>query len=58
MNIDVNFRTGSSTDDEVIETLDGGTSITLLTKESNGWYKIEYNGVVGYISGDKVLVKK
>ena len=32
-------------------------SITLLTKESNGWYEIEYNGVVGYISGDKVLVK-
>lgn len=51
---DVNFRTGSSTEDEIIETLDGGTSINLLTKEINGWYKVEYNGVVGYISGDYV----
>ncbi|MGM9987325.1 MAG: N-acetylmuramoyl-L-alanine amidase, partial [Bacillaceae bacterium] len=34
-----------------------GTSLNVLGKESNGWYKINYNGKTGYVSGDYVTVK-
>ena len=46
----LNVRTGPSTDYGKIGSLTGGTKVTVLG-ESNGWYKIDYNGQEGWISG-------
>lgn len=45
----VNFRTGPSTNYSVISTLARGTVVEILGK-TNGWYKIRYNGSIGYMS--------
>lgn len=42
-------------DGEVLGKLSNGASITLIG-ETNGWYKINYNGHIGYISGDYVVL--
>ncbi len=52
----VNFRTGYSTDYDIIVTLDGGTAVSLLGRETNGWYHASYNGNTGYICGEYVKV--
>lgn len=53
----VNFRTGPSTNYSVIATLARGTSVEILGK-ATGWYKVRYNGSVGYMSSDYVSVIK
>ena len=47
----VNFRNGASVESEKIGLIGLGTSLKYLGEE-NGFYKIEYSGVVGYISKD------
>lgn len=51
----VRFRQGPSTGDVIITTLNRGTSVKILGK-TDGWYKIEYNGNVGYMSADYIEV--
>ena len=50
----VNFRTGPTTDYDIIETLNNGTKVQLLAKTSNDWYMIKYNETTGFICGDYV----
>lgn len=53
--IQLNFRLGPSTNDTVIGGLSEGTTFTILS-ESNGWYKINYDGTIGYVYGYYVSV--
>ena len=52
----VNVRSGASTSYGKIGYLSKGTKVDIEKKLSNGWYKIEYKGSYGYISGKYVRV--
>lgn len=52
----LNVRAGSGTNYKILGTLKKETQITTTGKTSNGWYKLSYNGKVGYVSG-KYLTK-
>ena len=50
VNADIlNVRKGPSISFDIIGTLSGGDQVKIIG-ESNGWYKIEYNGTYGYVS--------
>ena len=49
----VNLRSGAGTSNSVIATLPAGTKL-ISGGQTNGWYKVVYNGTVGYVSGDYV----
>ena len=49
----LNVRKGPSTSFDIIGTLNGGDKVNIVGK-SNDWYKIEYNGVYGYVSGSYI----
>ena len=49
-----NLRKGPGTSHTATTTIPAGASVRVLEKNSNGWYKVEYNGQVGYVSGDLV----
>lgn len=52
----VRFRSEPSTRGKRLDTLPRGTSVILLHRESNGWYRIKLKkgGAEGYVSGDYV----
>lgn len=50
----LNVRSGSSTKYKVIGSVKKGTKLTVQKKESNGWYKIDFKGKTGYVSGTYV----
>ncbi|WP_297519056.1 SH3 domain-containing protein [uncultured Clostridium sp.] len=45
------FRSGNSTNYSELGKIPTGTSVEVIGK-SNGWYKVKYNGEIGWISGD------
>lgn len=47
----LNMRTGSSTNYAILLTIPKGKQVDILHKESNGWYRVQYNGKIGYVSG-------
>lgn len=47
----LHMRTGPSTSYKSISVIPKGTKVEYLSRESNGWYKIRYNGRTGYSSG-------
>lgn len=49
----VNVRTGAGTSNSIIATVPAGTTL-ISGGQVNGWYKVVYNGTVGYVSGDYV----
>ena len=49
----LNVRSGASTSASIIGTLKNGAKVD-ITGESGNWYKINYNGRVGYVSKDYV----
>lgn len=49
----LNVRKGPSTSFDIIGTLNGGDKVNIVGK-SNNWYKIEYNGTYGYVSGSYI----
>ena len=54
VNADIlNVRKGPSISFDIIGTLSGGDKVKIIG-ESNGWYKIEYNGTYGYVSGSYI----
>lgn len=53
----LNVRSGSSTDNAVLGTLSSGTEVTVSELESNGWYKISYNGQEAYVAGNYLDVE-
>ncbi len=50
----LNVRKGPGLDYSRIGLLKNGTVLSVIHKESNGWYKISYNGGTGYVSGEFV----
>lgn len=46
----LNVRKGPSVNYSVIGTVKDGTSLKVIGKASNGWYKISYNGKEAYVS--------
>ena len=49
----LNVRKGPSISFDIIGKLSGGDKVKVIG-ESNGWYKIEYNGTYGYVSGSYI----
>lgn len=49
----LNVRKGPSISFDIIGKLGGGDKVKVIG-ESNGWYKIEYNGTYGYVSGSYI----
>ncbi|WP_337019348.1 SH3 domain-containing protein [Oceanobacillus massiliensis] len=47
----VNFRKGPSTGKDVIKVINTGTVATVLGVNKDGWFKIEVDGTVGWVSG-------
>ena len=52
----LNVRKGSSTNYDIIGKVTRGTKVEIVKEESNGWYKIKYNGGYGYVSGQYINV--
>lgn len=50
----VNFRTEATTSSESMGKLSDGTRVAILN-ETDGWYKIAYDGKTGYMSSDYVV---
>jgi uncharacterized protein YvpB len=50
----LHFRTGPGTQYKSMGLINQGTVLNVIHKESNGWYKISFNGKTGYVSGDYV----
>ncbi|MGP9528786.1 SH3 domain-containing protein [Glutamicibacter sp. AOP5-A2-18] len=51
----LNMRTGSSTAYSVLKTIPKGTSVAVVGRASNGWYKVSYDGKSGYVSNSYVV---
>lgn len=49
----LNVRKGPSISFDIIGKLSGGDKVKVIG-ESNGWYKIEYNGTYGYVSASYI----
>ena len=51
----LNFRSGPSTEFEVIDVLNINTELEVIAEVSNGWLLVKYNGVLGYVSGSYTI---
>ena len=54
----VNIRDAASEDARVVETVEEGTTFTILEIQDNGWTKILYNDVESYINSSFVIIVK
>lgn len=50
----LNFRKEASLESDIITMLPQGTTVT-ITAETDGWFKVKYEGKVGYLSSDYVI---
>lgn len=50
----LHFRTGPGTQYKSMGLINNGTALDVIRQESNGWYKISFNGKIGFVSGDYV----
>ena len=50
----LNFRNGPGTGYNIIGSLSKGSKIKIIGANPNGWYKIDYNGKVGWVSATYV----
>ncbi|MBZ4664876.1 SH3 domain-containing protein [Mahella sp.] len=55
VNTTLNVRSGAGTQYKVVGSLKNGTKVEVLGK-SGSWYKIKYNGITGYVSGQYMVV--
>ena len=53
----LNVRSGPSTEYDKVTTLDSGAVVNIVGID-NGWYKIESNGITGYVSSDYMVTCK
>lgn len=47
----LNVREQSNADSKVLFELNSGEVVTVINKESNGWYKIQKDSQIGYVNG-------
>lgn len=50
----LNVRKESNADSEILGTLKSGDSIMIITKTAKNWYKIDFNGEIGFVCADYV----
>ena len=50
------LRADASTSASVITTLDQDVAVAVLDDSIDGWYKVNYNGNVGYVSADYLVI--
>lgn len=53
---ELRLREEPSTDSDVLAGIPAGTKVTLI-EELNGWYKVSYDGMEGYISADYATIE-
>lgn len=51
------LRESANTDSTTLATADKGESVIVLEDAGNGWYKVDYKTVVGYMSGEFLSVQ-
>ena len=51
----VRLRAGAGTGSKILATLNTGAAVTVLGTEGS-WYKVRYNGTLGYIHSDYVVI--
>jgi len=54
----LNIRSGPGTGYGRVGGMPNGASCTVTKRESNGWYRIEYNGISGYSSSEFIVLSK
>ncbi len=47
----LNLRKSASTSSSILATIPKNTTIQVISKSTSGWYKVEYKGATGYVSG-------
>jgi len=52
----VNLRSGPSTDDSVIRTVDTGVSVEMINHDPADWSRVRINGSTGYIRSDFLAI--
>ena len=57
-NTNLNFREAPTTSADKLGSFEPGTEVETIAKVSNGWYKIDYNNVIGYVHGDYLKIKE
>lgn len=55
MSARLNVRAKSNTSSEIIDRLSSGQVVKIVAQTSNGWYKVEVNNKVGYVSGNYIV---
>ena len=50
------LRERASTDSAVLDMVDKGTKVVVLENQKNGWYKVDLNGTIGYMSAKYLSV--
>lgn len=50
------LREQANTDCAILTTVAKGTDVTVLDNQPDGWYKVDWNGTVGYMSADYLSV--
>ena len=46
------LRESASTDSTILATAPSGDTVVVLADAGNGWYKVDYNSIEGYMSGN------
>lgn len=52
----LNLRTGPATSFAVLAVMPGGTTVTVVSGPSSGWYQVTYQGQTGWASGQYLTV--
>lgn len=50
------LREAANTSSDVLNMVDKGTKVVVLENQKNGWYKVDLNGTVGYMSANYLSV--
>ena len=50
------LRAEASTSSDIVTTLDKSVAVAILDDSTGGWYKVAYEGNIGYVSADYLLV--
>ena len=52
----LNLRSESNTDAQILDRLEQGTQV-FVSEYNDGWYKIEYGNIVGWVHGDYLVLE-
>ena len=52
----LNLRQGTSTSSKILTTIPKGKTIEILDKSNTSWYRVRYNGKIGYVSSQYISI--